>query len=105
MEAHGISFHSGSVSKHLRTNNYVAILFEFFSSAVHNVNTVRTLQPDATLVVDSVDLTYKRWIAMADLTGLQADRIKAIQIERQELGVYALSDLVLTLTDDESNEL
>jgi glycosyltransferase involved in cell wall biosynthesis len=102
---HGIGSYSGNLAARLRSAVYDAILFEYFSSAEPHFDVVRTLQPDATLVIDSVDLTYKRWAALADVTGLPADRARARQVERRELAAYSRADLVLTLTGDETSEL
>lgn len=89
----------------LRANRYDVVVFEFFHVARPFLRLVRALQPQARLVVDSVDLTYLRWHAKADLSGTEADRAHARQVQADELDTYRRSDLVLTLTDDEADEL
>ena len=89
----------------LRASSYDVVVFEFFHVARHFLDHVRILQPQARVVVDSVDLTFLRWHAKADLSGLPEDRAHAQGIEAAELGTYRRSDLVLTLTDEEAGQL
>ncbi len=105
MARHGINLRVGGIFDLLRAHTYNAVLFEFFTGAEKYGAVVRILQPQAVLVVDSVDLTYLRWSAMADVTGSAEDRARADDIMLRELGTYRHSDLVLTLTQDESAEL
>ena len=81
------------------------VMFEFFHVARPFLRTVRAMTPRARVVVDSVDLNFRRYHAKADLSGLPEDRAKARQVEEHELETYRRSELVLTLTDDEAGEL
>jgi O-antigen biosynthesis protein len=82
-----------------------AVIFEWFIVARELLQRFRWLCPNARLIVDSVDLTYQRWHAKADLSGLPEDRAHAERVEREELDTYAAADLVLTLTDEDAREL
>lgn len=86
-------------------NAYDAMVFEWYMTAQHLLQRFRVLQPQAKMVVDSVDLTYLRWHAKADKTGLESDRIYARQVEAEELATYARADMVITLSDEEAREL
>jgi glycosyltransferase involved in cell wall biosynthesis len=82
-----------------------AVIFEWFIVARELLPRLRWLCPHARLIVDSVDLTYQRWHAKADLSGLPEDRAHADRVETEELDTYAAADLVLTLTDEDAREL
>ncbi|MDY0013835.1 MAG: glycosyltransferase [Rhodocyclaceae bacterium] len=101
----GVRLLETSVGAALRANNYDVVLFEFFHVAQPFLKLVRIQQPRARIVVDSVDLSFLRWHAKADLSGRREDRTHAEAIEAAELETYRSADLVLTLTDDEAQEL
>lgn len=105
MSSHGIALRSGGLLEALKDTAYDAVLFEWFSGAEQFGAWVRVIQPQAAVVVDSVDLSYLRWAAMADVTGRQEDRLRADDVKRRELRTYRQSDLVLTLTDEETREV
>lgn len=105
LESTGLSLLTHPLDEELRSNAYDVVLFEFYHVARRFLDLVRILQPQARLVVDSVDLTFLRWHAKADLSGLPEDRAHARKIEAAELDTYRRSDLVLTLTDEEAGHL
>lgn len=96
---------TSKIGDELRTNPYDVVVFEFFHVAQHFLDLVRIIQPQARVVVDSVDVTFLRWYAKADLTDLPEDRVHAEAIEAAELDTYRRSDLVLTLTNEEARQL
>jgi glycosyltransferase involved in cell wall biosynthesis len=105
MATHGIALRSAGVLDALKTATYDAVLFEWFSGAERFGALVRLYQPQAAIVVDSVDLSYLRWAAMAVVTGKPEDRLRAEDVKRRELRTYRQSDLVLTLTEEETREV
>lgn len=82
-----------------------AVIFEWYMVAREWLPRFRALCPRARLIVDSVDLTYQRWHAKADLSGEPADREYARRVEFEELDTYGAADMVLTLTDEDAREL
>lgn len=88
-----------------RRYHWDVVIFEWYMAAAALLAEFRAWHPDAILITDSVDLTFKRWEAKATLSGLAADAVYAGKVRREELAVYAKSDLVLTLTPDESAEV
>ena len=101
----GVAVRAATLPEVLRQHRYDAVVFEFYSGAEQLGHVVRALQPQAALVIDSVDLTYLRWAAMAEVTRKAEDLQRAQDVRRRELATYRRSDLVLTLTADESTEL
>jgi glycosyltransferase involved in cell wall biosynthesis len=84
---------------------YDLVFFKYFYPAEARITLVRIWQPQARVVVDSVDLVYARLRAKADVSGLAADRAEAEQIMARELATYAVADLVITVTEDEARIL
>jgi O-antigen biosynthesis protein len=69
------------------------------------VPALRRLAPQTRIVVDSVDIVYRRLDRQAAVTGLPADRQAAIQTRERELGVYRRADVVLAITEEEQELL
>lgn len=85
----------------LRGGKWDIVIFEFYQPAQTIIETVRFHQPTARVLIDSVDVHFRRFLAKADLTGNPADREYAEQVKIQELEIYARSDMVLVVTDDD----
>ena len=85
--------------------HYDAIFFKYFYPAENRISQVRVWQPQARVVVDSVDLVYARLAAKAELSGLSTDRAEAEQTKVRELATYSAGDLVITVTEEEAKTL
>jgi len=80
-------------------------MFEFYQQAEAYLDAVRFLQPGWPAIVDSVDLHYLREARMATYESGRTTP-KALQERRaRELRVYANADLVLTVTEDDRQQL
>lgn len=89
----------------LAAHHYDVVFFKYFYPAEARIPLVRIWQPQARVVVDSVDLVYARLLAKAEMSGLAADRQEAEGKRMRELATYAAADLVLTVTEDEAKVL
>jgi len=105
LEELGVTVQTGGVVRALRERQYAAVLFEFWSTAPPHMGAVRLHQPDARIVVDSVDVAFNRLYSKAKLTGKQEDHDAARETEAAELDVYKKADVVVTVTDDDANIL
>ena len=88
-----------------REYRWDVVIFEWYMAAAALLAEFRAWHPEAALVIDSVDLTFKRWEARAALSGELADATYAMKVRREELATYAKSDLVLALTPEESADI
>ncbi len=79
------------------------IFFEFHGSAHGLLHFVDTLQPQARVIVDSVDLHYLRTHS-ASLIGAAVPHA-AGALKESELAVYRRADLTLVVTESEREEL
>ncbi len=89
----------------LAGQSYDLVFFKYFYPAEARIALVRIWQPQARVVVDSVDLVYARLWAKGEVSGLAADLTDAEQIKARELAVYAAADMVITVTEDEARIL
>jgi glycosyltransferase involved in cell wall biosynthesis len=99
LESLGVKIVDGGAMEALRTRTYAAVVFEWFFVARHLIEDVRALQPDARVIVDSVDVVFNRLEAKARVTKLEGDAAKASETKTAELAVYNSADLVIVVTD------
>jgi len=99
LEAIGVTVVDDGVMQALRTRSYAAVVFEWFFVAERFIEDVRSLQPAARVIVDSVDVVFNRLEAKARVTRLERDMSKAVETRIAELAVYNSADLVIVVTD------
>lgn len=104
LTALGVRVIEGTPPAHHRYQ-WDVVIFEWYMTATALLTEFRAWHPNTRMVIDSVDLTFRRWEARAALTQLPADRDHAARIRREELASYRRADLVLTLTPEESADL
>ena len=99
LERQGVQVKRGALSYQLRQDRYDIIFFEFYFVAEAAIDLARAWQPNAKIIVDSVDVHFHRLRSKARLTGQTSDHQEAEEIRRRELLVYERADLVLTVSD------
>jgi glycosyltransferase involved in cell wall biosynthesis len=92
-----------SFSNALFLNWYDVGLFEFYPVAEELAETFRAKQPDAQIVVDSVDVHFARELAAAEL-GLIDREVPAIT-RRREVAVYRSADAVIAASQPDADTL
>lgn len=105
LEACGARVCAGTVVSALRERSYATVLFEWHFPAAALIDRVRMHQPQARIVVDSVDVVFHRLEAKARVSGLAKDLRHAKNTKRTELAAYRKSDLVITVTDADADIL
>ncbi len=98
----GVQVLGNGVTATLRTEECDQVWFEFFSNAAPFIELARTFQPDARIVVDTVDVHFVRMLAKARLSGTEADMARALDVKARELEVYGLVDALITVTDQDA---
>ncbi len=101
----GAQLADGPLAATLQARPYAAVLFEWHFPAVTLLDIVRLLQPEARVVIDSVDVVFHRLEAKARVSGLAEDAARAERTKRSELEVYRKADLVITVTDADAEIL
>lgn len=101
----GVHVTSAGIDRALRKHKYNAVIFEWYYTALALLQEVRLQQPQARIIVDSVDVVFNRLRAKAQITKANEDIARATQAERDELAIYAKSDLVITVTDADAEIL
>lgn len=85
----------------LMDRRYQMVFFEFYHPAAEFGKLVRYLQPDARLIIDSVDVHFNRLESKARLTGNKNDLAEAEAIRIAELTTYQNADLVVVVSEDD----
>jgi O-antigen biosynthesis protein len=88
-----------NIEQALRSHTYAAVVFEWHFPARTLMRTVRLRQPQAHIIIDSVDVVFNRLEAKAGVTGASADIEKARVTKAIELSLYSRADVVVTVTD------
>lgn len=97
----GVRVESGSLVRHLRRQRYDAIVIEFWYVANPLIALVRTLQPQARVLVDTEHIYfYSDQVREAALGGGDAPELRA-QRKATELAVYGAADAIITTTDED----
>lgn len=97
----GVQLLENSVYTALSTSQYDVVWFEFYFPAREFGLLVRHLQPNARVVVDSVDVHFNRLAAKARLTGKEEDLAEATETRIQELTAYRDADMVAAVSEDD----
>lgn len=105
IEKLGVEVIRSSILAALNQERFDVIWFEFYFAARVNIGNVRLYQPQAIVVVDSVDVHFNRLLAKAALSGMREDQIHASKIREDELSTYSRSDFVVVVTKDDQKIL
>jgi len=89
----------------LAAARFDTIFFEFFHAASNYLAFARYYQPWATMVVDTVDVCFDRLIAKAALTQDPQHVAHAEEIKQTELDAYAKADVLITVSDSDSEKI
>ncbi len=66
---------------------------------------LRHYQPECRIVIDTVDVHFRRMLNKVDITREQKDYNQAILVKKKELASYSRADLVITVTEDDADFL
>lgn len=101
LASNGVRIDQEPLDQLLRRSAFEIVFFEFYFVAANRVRKVRTWQPDARVVVDTVDVHFHRLRSRARLTGSEADRLEAERVRAVEMAVYGQADLVVAVSSDD----
>lgn len=99
----GVSIYEGSIHSALGASVYDIVFFEFYHPAREFMAMARLMQPDARIVVDSVDVHYNRLQTKARLSGEVGDESTASKVRIEELACYSQADLVIAVSEEDRN--
>jgi glycosyltransferase involved in cell wall biosynthesis len=98
----GIAVRLGNPWAAFTTDVFDAVWFEFHFAARSYLKQARFCQPNARILVDSVDVHFNRLLTKARLTNDEKDFHAARRMKRRELRAYAGADVVLAVTEDDA---
>ena len=102
LESLGVTFLGYGMSAAVRAligRAFDGVFFEFYFAAARLERIVRSLQPNATIIVDSVDVHYLREQEAARLGKL--DCAVPVLTKVTELGVYSRADVTIVVSEPE----
>jgi glycosyltransferase involved in cell wall biosynthesis len=99
LQAAGVSVRQGTFEHVLRQQPYDVVIFEFYFVAEPLIELVRAWQPQARIVVDTVDVHFHRLESKARLSGAPADVEAARATRAKELDVYGKADVVVAVSE------
>ena len=88
----------GDLRNLIRSQPLDLAFFEHYGSMRDIVDHIRFWQPQARVVMDTIDVAYQRFHAKAKLTANQEDLRLAQKVKTAELSAYAMSDLVIAIS-------
>jgi GT2 family glycosyltransferase/glycosyltransferase involved in cell wall biosynthesis len=89
----------------LAARRFPVAIVSFFDIAERIVPTLRSLSPETRIIVDSVDLHFRRMLREGELLGDRARIDEAASVRLRELAVYRAADVVLAVSDEEQDLL
>jgi len=93
------------VTHEISHNHFDGVFFEFYHSCQHLLDLIRFYQAKAIIIVDSVDVHFKRFEAKAKLTQLKEDFIEAESVKNNELAAYRDADIVIVVTKEDQTTI
>lgn len=84
---------------------YDFVFFEFFYAAKFYISAARFWQPQAKIIIDSVDVHFQRMLTKARLHNDKRCFSQAARIKKQELATYKKADLILAVTSKDKQIL
>ncbi len=105
LESLGIALREGYPRRVLKERPYDVVFIEWYHSLEVIGEDIRAWQPQAKIVIDAVDLEYRRVQMEAQLGGSPRDRARAGKIQRRELAAYGKADIVVTVSEEEQDIL
>jgi len=94
-----------SLAKILLAQSFKAAILEFYYIAGHYIPRIKILQPKCHVIVDSVDIHYRRAYTKYLVTKNPEDLSVTEKIKREELRVYKKADVIVTVTDEDAEVL
>jgi glycosyltransferase involved in cell wall biosynthesis len=105
VESVGVTFLPNDIAIAFRDREYDLIIFEWHFPAIGLLDEIRFLSPRSKIIIDSVDVVFNRLDAKAKVSGLAEDILHAKHTREVELSTYRKADLVITVTDPDSEIL
>jgi hypothetical protein len=108
LAARGVEVHCadrGARLADLVSRSFTTAFVSFWDIAERVVPVLRSASPATRIVVDSVDLHYRRMARAAALTGNGAELAESEAVRVRELAVYRSADVVLAVSEDEQELL
>lgn len=98
---HNIDVASGNLRRTLRREAFDAVIIEFFFVAQHLLEDIRSLQPNARIIVDTEHIYFHSDRLRAQAQGTDPNAPATLARKRAELTTYARADSIITTTNED----
>lgn len=105
LTSHGVQVVTGGLKAALTTTAADVVVLEWYYCAMPYIAEIRAARPACRIITDSVDVVFNRLLAKARVSGLVSDQQHAEEVRAQELETYRLSDMVITVSDQDADIL
>ena len=92
----------GDLYRFIRSQSLDIVFFEHYGSVRGIIDQIRFWQPQARVMVDTIDVAYHRLSSKAKLTRSDEDVRLARKVKAEELSTYAKSDVVIGISQVEA---
>ena len=86
----------------LKMHEFDAAIIEFYDVAGYCLPVIKIVQSNCPVIIDSVDLHYRRAFMKYSVTKSGDDYDNANKIKENEIKIYEMADMVITVTDEEA---
>ena len=101
LEQLGIEVIRSGIPATVKHGRFDVIWFEFYYAACANLTEARFWQPQARVVIDTVDVHFHRLFAKAQLSKKAQDFAQAHATKKAELRIYKNADFVIAVTEQD----
>lgn len=105
LKAVGIQVRTEMPEGILKAEKFDAVIIKYYYTAEKYLELVRLLQPEAVVMVDSVDVHYYRLHLKAIITNADEELKKAAAVKSRELAIYKKADVVIAVTEEDKRVL
>jgi glycosyltransferase involved in cell wall biosynthesis len=96
----------GELSSLLRSVRFEIAFFEHYATALPEIiEEFRYFQPRGRVIVDTVDVAFRRLATKALVTGMEEDRRRARVVKEEELSAYMRADVVIAVGESDAEVL
>jgi glycosyltransferase involved in cell wall biosynthesis len=105
LQSSDIRVQKGSLSKLVREENFDVAIIEFYFFAKDTLEQIRLWSPRTRIVIDSVDIHFRRLAGQYSITQDPKDKERTESVRREEVWAYRSADAVIAVTSPDRDFL
>lgn len=93
------------INQLLTFRKYNFVWISFYDIAEMFLESIKSVSPKSTIIIDTVDIHFLREMRMADVQNNNNIYMNALNTKERELNIYKKADLIITVTVEDKNIL